>query len=229
MKISHQQNYKVAALLSWIMIAGICFAALIPGIGFLTWIIGVPILLITFILGIIIISKGGTLHGVIILLMSLIFAPVFVVFAPIITTFVAVAATAEKHPTYCLNEPGEYQEYRSHNLGELGFEDQSLAIAIEKVKAALENADSGLTIMVSNEFIDFRDPITFPKENYTVESAATTLCSQTDGKWKIEEGKGILLTLSHPDDTSQTTFSSSLEHDFRANEPQESDKSDPFE
>jgi hypothetical protein len=49
--------------------------------------------LVTFILGIITLTKGRTLQGVSILLTSLIAAPVFLVIAPIITTAGAVAAS----------------------------------------------------------------------------------------------------------------------------------------
>ncbi len=90
---SHQANPKKLILASWLMIGVTCLVALIPGIGFLTWIIAFPILLITFILGIITLTKGRTTQGVMILLTSLIAAPVFLVIAPIITTAGAVAAS----------------------------------------------------------------------------------------------------------------------------------------
>ena len=90
---NHQANPKKLILASWLMIGVTCLVALIPGIGFLTWIIAFPVLLVTFILGILTLTKGRTLQGVLILLMSLIAAPVFLMVAPIITTAGAVAAT----------------------------------------------------------------------------------------------------------------------------------------
>ena len=65
-----------------------------PGLGFGVWLVAAPLLLVTLVLGIIAISRGGTLHGVLILLASLIAVPVFVFVAPIVTTG-AVLATAK--------------------------------------------------------------------------------------------------------------------------------------
>jgi len=90
---NHQANPKKLILASWLMIGVTCLVSLIPGVGFLTWIIAFPVLLITFILGILTLTKGRTLQGISILLVSLIAAPIFLVVAPILTTAGAVAAT----------------------------------------------------------------------------------------------------------------------------------------
>jgi len=94
-----KKDYKGAVIASWVMIILTCLVALIPGVGFLTWVIGAPILLITFILGIIVLSKGGTMQGVVILLMSLIVAPIFLVVAPLVTTSLAVDSGADTGDT----------------------------------------------------------------------------------------------------------------------------------
>jgi hypothetical protein len=73
------------SLASWALLALCCVASLIPGLGFGVWVVAGPVLLITFVLGIIAISRGGTLQGVLILLASLIVVPVFVFVAPIVT------------------------------------------------------------------------------------------------------------------------------------------------
>jgi hypothetical protein len=72
-------------LASWALLALCCIASLLPGLAG-------PILLITFVLGIIAISRGGTVQGVLILLASLIVVPVFVFIAPIVTTGAVFAA-----------------------------------------------------------------------------------------------------------------------------------------
>lgn len=86
--------YKGMAITAWIMIGVTCLISLIPGIGFITWLIGIPILLVTLILGIIIITKNGTGQGIFILLVSLIFAPIFISVAPVVTTGGALLAGA---------------------------------------------------------------------------------------------------------------------------------------
>lgn len=84
-------NPKKLILASWIMIGTICLVALIPGFGFLTWLIAFPILLATFIMVILTLRKGSKLQGVSILLASLIAAPAFLLLAPIVTTVGTVA------------------------------------------------------------------------------------------------------------------------------------------
>lgn len=82
------QNYKGLARAAWIIIGVICLIALIPAIGLLTWFIAFPVLVATFVLGIIAITRGGTLQGVLILLVSLIVAPAYLLVAPMLSTFV---------------------------------------------------------------------------------------------------------------------------------------------
>jgi hypothetical protein len=82
---------KNLILASWIMIGAICLVALIPGFGFLTWLIAFPVLLATLIMGILTLRKGRKLQGVSILLVSLIVTPAFLLLAPLVTTLGAVA------------------------------------------------------------------------------------------------------------------------------------------
>ena len=88
-------NYKGVALAAWIMIVVICLIALIPAVGLLTWFIAFPVLVATFVLGIIAITRGGTLQGVLILLVSVIAAPVFLLIAPMASTFIFAVALGE--------------------------------------------------------------------------------------------------------------------------------------
>ena len=93
--MSSSQDYKGAALAAWIILGLLCFVAMIPAIGLLTWFVAIPILVITFIIGIVVLSKGGTLSGVLILLASLIVVPAFVMIAPVVSTTVFAAFAAE--------------------------------------------------------------------------------------------------------------------------------------
>lgn len=94
------QNYKGVALAAWIIIGVTCFIALIPAIGLLTWFIAIPVLLATFVLGIIAITKGGTLQGVFILLVSVIVAPVYLLIAPMASTFIFAMVFGERQGEY---------------------------------------------------------------------------------------------------------------------------------
>ena len=72
------QKPTTLVVISYVLIISTCLFSLIPPIGFITWILGIPILLTTFILGIITITKGSPLNGVLILLISLIGAPIVI-------------------------------------------------------------------------------------------------------------------------------------------------------
>ena len=72
----------------WILLLATCAVSFIPGFGFAAWIFGIPVLLATFILSIIILTKGATTQGVLILLGTVIFAPAIIFLAPIITTLI---------------------------------------------------------------------------------------------------------------------------------------------
>ena len=89
-----QHGARGVSRASWLLLGLCCLGALIPGLGFGIWLIAAPILLITFILGIIAMARGGVLQGILILIASLIFMPVFVLIAPIITTGATMAAAA---------------------------------------------------------------------------------------------------------------------------------------
>jgi len=90
LEVSQNRIAKKVVLAAWLIIGATCLVALIPGVGFLTWVIAAPILLVTFILGFVALNKGSTTHGVIILLVSLIGAPLFLFVVPFITAALAI-------------------------------------------------------------------------------------------------------------------------------------------
>lgn len=108
------QNYKGLTRAAWIIIGVICLIALIPAVGLLTWFIAIPVLVATFVLGIIAITKGGTLQGVLILLVSLVVAPVYLLIAPMLSTFVfaVVYGDIRENVTDKTQLSGEHQTNR---------------------------------------------------------------------------------------------------------------------
>jgi uncharacterized protein YdbL (DUF1318 family) len=94
---SDSQNRSLI-IASWVLIGLVCLLSLIPFLGFASWLIVGPILFIALVMGIIVLARGGTLQGLLILLVSLIVAPVFVLVAPFVTSLLglggAVAAVA---------------------------------------------------------------------------------------------------------------------------------------
>ena len=78
----------------WILVLLACGTALIPFFGFASWLIAGPLLFTTFILAIIVLSRGGTLPGIMLLLTSVFVAPVFIVITPFLSSFVGAAGIA---------------------------------------------------------------------------------------------------------------------------------------
>lgn len=92
--VIHQpaKEFKGLARASWILIFLVCGLAVVPFIGFGTWLIAGPVLLVTFILSIMVLSRGGTLPGILILFTSIIVAPIFIAFAPFISSLLGLAS-----------------------------------------------------------------------------------------------------------------------------------------
>jgi len=88
-----------AAAAAWILLVFACAGALVPGLGFGMWLIVAPILLITLVLGVVAISRGSAINGVMIILMSLIVVPVFVAVAPFVGAGLALGAVGAADTT----------------------------------------------------------------------------------------------------------------------------------
>lgn len=95
--VQQASSHRGVAIAAWIMIGLTCLVALIPGVGFVTWLIGGPVMLISLILGIIVLSKGGTIQGILILLATFIFLPIFLLLTPLVMTGLAAAALEPNH------------------------------------------------------------------------------------------------------------------------------------
>ncbi len=91
--IKGNNDYHGPAKASWIILAVACGAAAVPFLGFASWLIAGPLLTITVILGIVVIARGGTGHGIAILLATFVGAPVFILVAPFVSSFLGLAGT----------------------------------------------------------------------------------------------------------------------------------------
>ncbi|NNE94175.1 MAG: hypothetical protein HKN23_21210, partial [Verrucomicrobiales bacterium] len=80
------QGYASAVAWAWILLFGTCVFSIIPILGCAMWLVAPVTIIISVILAITAINKGGTTQGVLILVASLLIVPVFVFIAPIITT-----------------------------------------------------------------------------------------------------------------------------------------------
>lgn len=74
---------RVTVRAAWILLGLTCAIAVVPLLG---WVAAVPLLGITCALAVVVIVRGGTGHGVVLLISSLVIAPVFILVAPVVTT-----------------------------------------------------------------------------------------------------------------------------------------------
>jgi len=92
-QISDSEN-RPLIIASWVLIGLICLVSLIPFLGFGSWLIVGPVLFVTLVMGIIVLARGATLHGLGIMFTSLIVAPVFVVVAPFASSLLGLGGAA---------------------------------------------------------------------------------------------------------------------------------------
>lgn len=94
------QDWRGLAKTSWILIALACLLSVIPVLGFASWFIAGPIFVATFVMAIMIMSRGGTGQGLILLGASMFAAPAFVICAPFVSSLLGLAgvgAALEHH------------------------------------------------------------------------------------------------------------------------------------
>lgn len=87
-------DYSAPARTGWILLFLTCGLSLIPFFGFASWIIAGPMLIAAFVLAIVVLSRGGTGSGILLLLFSVVIAPVFILCAPFITTALGIGGAA---------------------------------------------------------------------------------------------------------------------------------------
>lgn len=83
---------------SWLLILMVCGFSMIPLLGFGSWVIAAPVLFVTFILSIVAMAQGRALHGIAILLITLVGAPIFIMLGPGIG--LGIIAIASGHTAY---------------------------------------------------------------------------------------------------------------------------------
>ncbi|MEO8615469.1 MAG: hypothetical protein ABI600_10030 [Luteolibacter sp.] len=86
--------YRVQARVAWILMAVVAVIALIPILGFASWFIVGPMMLVAFIMTVMVFSKGGVGHGLALLSCQLIVMPIVVILGPFISSALGFAGTA---------------------------------------------------------------------------------------------------------------------------------------
>ena len=79
-----QGSYGALCFASWTLLFLTIGFAFLPFLGMATWLFAIPIFTATFIMSIIVLARGGTAHGFLLLVTSILFGPVIIFFAPFI-------------------------------------------------------------------------------------------------------------------------------------------------
>jgi hypothetical protein len=80
------------AITSWILMILTCLLAVVPVIGFASWVIAFVVIPLVIIFAIIILTRGGTGQGIFLLICSVILMPAFLFLAPVVSTLVLGAS-----------------------------------------------------------------------------------------------------------------------------------------
>jgi GYF domain 2 len=103
---SEGQAYSGPARAAWILLFITCGISIVPVLGFAAWIVAAPILLAAFVLSIIVLSRGGTAEGLMLLLATIVGAPLVIAVAPVVSSMLAAAiASSSQHHTASLPSP----------------------------------------------------------------------------------------------------------------------------
>jgi len=82
---SPRKPYKIMALIGWILLGITLVISFIPILGCGSWVLVWPVAVAAIILGIVVITRGGTGHGIALIIASIVVVPVALV-APIVST-----------------------------------------------------------------------------------------------------------------------------------------------
>jgi hypothetical protein len=82
------KSYKGMAITSWILMVITCGIAIVPFIGFASWVIAFVVIPLVIIFAIVVLTRGGTAQGIILLIAAIVLMPGWLFLAPILSTAV---------------------------------------------------------------------------------------------------------------------------------------------
>jgi hypothetical protein len=112
--VHHESRpYKKVVWACWALILMTCMLSLVPLLGFSAWFFAIPVFIATFVMAIIILSRGGTLQGVFILVTSITVGPLFVFLAPWVVSslgMLGIIVATKDLPDPANREPADRME-----------------------------------------------------------------------------------------------------------------------
>ena len=105
------RHYASLIFTSWKLIGLACLISIVPVFSSATWFIAGPILFISLVMGIIVLSRGGTVPGLIIVLISVVTAPICIAVAPLLSSHLGIDQMIASIPSPMTPKP-EYAPQR---------------------------------------------------------------------------------------------------------------------
>ncbi len=107
---SPEKPWRLQARVSWILMAVVGLIAILPFFGFAAWLIAGPMMLTSFIMIVMVFSKGGVRHGLALLACQLVVMPVVIFLGPFVSSALGLtgavgAAAATAATVDALNSP----------------------------------------------------------------------------------------------------------------------------
>lgn len=92
-RVAEAKPYRIHARVAWILMAIVAVIAIVPVLGFASWFIAGPMLLISFIIIVLVFVKGGVAHGLALLACQILVMPLIVIFGPFISSALGLVGT----------------------------------------------------------------------------------------------------------------------------------------
>lgn len=142
MQREHSSNPQYLSIVStsWKLITLACLISLVPVFGSATWLIAAPILVIALVMGLIVVSRGGTVPGLIIVLVTVITAPVCIAITPFLSTHFGISEMIASLPSPMNSKHEPDRQRQQQNLQQKERADKDAAsINLARAKVFFTN------------------------------------------------------------------------------------------
>ena len=204
------KEWRGLAKMGWLLLGSACALALVPFLGFASWLIVFPVLLVTVILAKIIISRGGTGQGILLILTCIFIVPPFVFCAPFLSSLFGLAGIGAADRQKELKSAAQKQRHASLPTPFFSATPSVLARVVPTENKVAPSGRRYSTLIVGS-WLDKRILTFLPNGKTTVQKFEGDTSDHTDRSWQID---GDTLTFATPYGTTVDTIVSMDESEF---------------
>lgn len=110
---SLDKPWRLQARVSWILMSVVGVIAILPFFGFAAWLIAGPMMLTSFIMIVMVFSKGGVRHGLALLACQLVVMPIVIIIGPVVSSLLGLTGAAGA--VVAVNSPSVPHEEAGNN------------------------------------------------------------------------------------------------------------------